>query len=309
MLEVLPKIFGSFVLILVGYLAKRASLISPQASKIFSTIFFNISLPFTIVSAFLSVKFDRELIALPFVSFLVIIFILIVSILISRKLPSGYRHLYIVCLPSYGLGSFALPFLQNIYGALAVIIVVIFDLGNILVSAGGSYCAANICTSKTKVRLIDNIKYIIKSAFVSPPFIVSVIMFVLVLSGVELPKTAILDLINPIADANAFIALFTVGLLIDFDMDKSSRKISIAIALAKVVLNIIIALVLFYFAPFNLEVRKILVIVAMSPIGQLTIFFIEKLKGDMKAVAFINTLSIMISFVIMAICVLLFTAS
>ena len=59
-----------------------------------------------------------------------------------------------------------------------------------------------------------------------------------------------------------------------------------------------LALAYYFLLPFPLEVRQTLVILAFSPIGSAVPGFTEELKGDVGLSCSINSLSILISIVI-----------
>ncbi len=309
MIDVIFRILGTFVVLSLGYLAKQKGLVKPKHSKLLGALFFKITLPFSIANAFLSVEFPPELMTLPLISLGVMVILLIISLVMSRNMTLEQKKMLIICLPSYGLGSFTLPFLQNIYGAIAVIIVVIYDVGNCVLSTGGTYAAAAIATSDEKVSVKDNIKAVFDTLRKSPPLITAISMFIIMSTGISMPKALLSNLVAPVANANGFIAIFMIGIIIDFNMDKSVFKSAFGIVAIKIVSNVILAFAIYFFLPFSLEVRQMLFIIALSPVGQLSVVFIERLKGNMAEVAFINTLSILTSFIIMAVAVLFFAAS
>ncbi len=306
MIDVISRILGTFVVLALGYFAKQKRLVKPKHSKLLGVLFFKITLPFSIANAFLSVEFPPELMTLPLISFSVLVILLAISLIISRKMTLDQKKMLIICLPSYGFGSFTLPFLQNIYGAIAVIIVVIYDVGNCILATGGSYAAAAIATSEEKVSLKENVKSVANTLIKSPPLIVAFSMFIIMSLGINIPKDLLRNLISPVANANGFVAIFMIGIIIDFNMDKSVIKSALGVVGIKIVSNVILAFALYMFMPFSLEVRQMLFIIALSPVGQLSVVFIERLKGNLAEVAFINTLSILTSFIMMAVAVLFF---
>lgn len=309
MIDVLARIFGTLIILILGIWAKKKFSIDSKHSRVFSGIFVYLTLPFAIINAFLTMEFPEELMVVPLIGFTVITVILIIAVLISKNLNDEQKKLFIICIPSYGFGSFALPFLQNVYGALAVILVMVFDLGNTIITSSITCSVAEIATNKQKVSIKDNAKNVIKSLVTSPPFITFAVMFVITYWNLNVPRQTLIHVVTPIANANGFIAIFMIGILIDFKMEKSHLKEACVIVGTKVFLNFIVAFILLYFAPFNLEIRQMLFIIAMSPLGQLSIVFVERVRGNVKAAAFINTLSIIVSIIIMSTAILIFSAS
>ncbi len=309
MIDVLARIFGTLIVLIFGYWAKRKFKIDIKHSRIFSAIFVNITLPFAIINAFLSMEFPDELMLVPIIGFVVISIILILAVLISSKLTDEQKKLFIICIPSYGFGSFALPFLQNVYGAFAVILVMLFDLGNTLITSSVTCSVAGIVTNKEKVHVKDNIISVLTSLMKSPPFVTFAVMFVITYWNLNIPKETFVHIVTPIANANGFIAIFMIGILIDFKMEKEHLKDAVTIVLTKVALNVAVAFLLLMFAPFNQEIRQMLFIIALSPVGQLSIVFVERVRGHVKTAAFINTLSIVVSILMMSTAILIFSAS
>ncbi len=310
MIDVLARIFGTLIILILGIWAKKQFSIDAKQSKIFSAIFLYLTLPFAIVNAFLNMsEFPNELMLVPIIGFVVITIILILAVIISSRLTDEQKKLFIICIPSYGFGSFALPFLQNVYGAFAVILVMLFDLGNTIITSSVTCSVAGIITSKQKVSIKDNAISIVKKLFTSPPFITFAVMFAITYSGINIPRETLIHAVTPMANANGFVAIFMIGILIDFKMDGSNLKNAFVIVLTKVLLNVTVAFILLYFTPFSLEIRQMLFIIALSPVGQLSLVFVERVNGDMKSAALINTLSIVISIIMMSASILVFSAS
>ena len=61
------------------------------------------------------------------------------GLLLSRGRSAGERALYMLNLPSWNIGAFALPFLQSFLGEQAVMAACLFDVGNSIMCTGGSY--------------------------------------------------------------------------------------------------------------------------------------------------------------------------
>ncbi len=310
MIDVLARIFGTLIILILGIWAKKKFGINESHSKIFSGIFLYLTLPFAIVNAFLAMDtFPSELMFVPIIGFVVITTILILSVIISGRLTDEQKKLFIICIPSYGFGSFALPFLQNVYGAAAVILVMLFDLGNTIITSSITCSVAGIITSKQKMSIIDNMKSVVHKLLTSPPFITFAVMFAITYSGINIPRETLIHAVTPMANANGFIAIFMIGILIDFKMDTSYLKNAFTIVLTKMSLNIIVAFILLNFAPFDTQIRQMLFIIALSPVGQLSLVFVERVRGSVKTAALINTLSIVLSIIMMSTAILVFSAS
>ena len=194
----------------------------------------------------------------------------------------------------YNIGCFTTPFVQSFLGPVGVVTTCLFDAGNSLLSTGGTYSLAASYLGKGRT----NAGAFFKKIFSSVPFVTYLVMLALSILHLSVPAPVTV-FTGTVGAANSFLAMLMIGLGLEWNMPKG-KGIRIGKALlVRYSAAAILALLLFFCTPFSLEVRQVLALVAMSPIASLAVVFTEKCDGDIAMASTINSLSIMISVLIM----------
>ena len=216
------------------------------------------------------------------------------ALLIHLPVDRERRAFAIVNTPGYNIGTFALPFTSSFLGPVGVLATSLFDVGNSFVVLGGSYGVARAVKEGGKVDVLR----ILKAPFCSIPFLTHLVMVFLNLNGWNLPGP-VLSLAQIIGNANAFLAMLMIGVGFKLSGDRSQFGDITRILSVRYGLAVIFALCFYYLLPFSVEIRQTLVILAFSPIGSAVPVFTAELKSDVGLSSAINSISIVISIVIM----------
>lgn len=147
---------------------------------------------------------------------------LLIGLGLSRKKSKALRALYAICTPGYNIGAFAMPFAQGFLGAAGVAGACLFDTGNAIMCTGGSYAATDLLLNGRK----EGEKFLLsllKKLGSSVPFLTYTAMLVLSLCRVQIPM-ALADFLQPIANANAYCAMFMIGLMFDIQLRPETLK-------------------------------------------------------------------------------------
>ena len=114
------------------------------------------------------------------------------------------------------IGAFILPIVQVFYGAAGAVSCSMYDIGNALVMAGGGYAATCALLHLNKGQggqkgIWHTVGGFLKNVVTSVTFDAYFIILLLMACHVRLPE--ILGTVTaPFAEANAFVAMFMVGL-------------------------------------------------------------------------------------------------
>jgi predicted permease len=196
-------------------------------------------------------------------------------------------------LAGYNIGTFVIPFAQSFLGPMGVVAVSIFDTGNAVICLGGGYSVA----SMVKDGGGFSVKRIAKSLGTSVPFIAYTTMLVMNLLHLSVPRF-VLSFAEVGSGANAFMAMLMIGVGFKLSADRAQLGSIIKILLLRYSVSIILALIFYFVLPFSVEARQALVILAFSPIGSAVPAFTAELKGDVGLSSATNSISIIISIII-----------
>ena len=293
MQEILIKAGCYIAIIFLGYILRRTGFFGPEAFGVLSKILMKITLPCAIISSNAGKAIDSSMLTIMLLSFGAGVLYMILGSITYKRKGKDAQAFGILNIPGYNIGTFSMPFTQNFLGSLGNITTSIFDMGNALICLGGAY---GVAASVKEGKGFD-IKRILKNLLTSVPCMTIIIMVVLNLFSLT-PPAPIVSFAQIIGNANAFLAMFTIGVGFKLSGDRSQFADMAKILGIRYGVAAILALIYYFVLPFDLEIRQALVILAFSPIGSAIPVFTAELKGDVGLSAAINSVAILISIAI-----------
>lgn len=288
---------GSFVaIILLGFFLKKIGVFKQEDFAILSKVVIRITLPAAIVVSFVGKEIDPALLAIVLLGMGGGIAYILLGFLINPQSSKEEKAFDILNLPGYNIGNFTLPFVQSFLGPTGVIVTSLFDTGNAFVCLGGAYGVAAMVKDGSGFSITRILKALCKSV----PFLTYITMVVITLLHISIPGPVV-EFAQIISGANAFLAMFMIGVGFNLSGDKSQTGKIVKILAVRYGAATVLALLFYFVLPFPLEIRQPLVILAFSPIGSAVPAFTEELKGDVGLSSAINSISIIISIVIIVV--------
>ena len=284
---------GSFVaIILLGYFMKKIGVFKDEDFSVLSKVVIRVTLPAAIVTSFAGKQIDPALLSIVLLGMGGGIVYILIAFLINASSTKEKKAFEILNLPGYNIGNFTMPFVQSFLGPTGVIVTSLFDTGNAFVCLGGSFGVASMVKDGTRF----SVKRIVKALSRSVPFVTYILMMLLNLIQISLPGP-IINFAPIIANGNAFLAMFMIGVGFKLSGEKSQIRSIIRILSVRYIFALAFALAGYFLMPFALEVRQALVILAFSPIASAAPPFTADLKGDVGLASAVNSISIVCSIV------------
>ena len=285
---------GSFVaIILLGYFMKKIGVFKDEDFSVLSKVVIRVTLPAAIVTSFAGKQIDPALLSIVLLGMGGGIVYILIAFLINASSTKEKKAFEILNLPGYNIGNFTMPFVQSFLGPTGVIVTSLFDTGNAFVCLGGSFGVASMVKDGTRF----SVKRIVKALSRSVPFVTYILMMLLNLIQISLPDP-IINFAQIIANGNAFLAMFMIGVGFKLGGDRSQIGQIVRILAIRYSVATVLALLFWFVLPFSAEIRMPLVILAFSPIGSAVPPFTAELKGDVGLSSAINSMAIIISIVI-----------
>ena len=294
MAEILMKA-GSFIaIIILGYVLRRRGFFKEEDIYVLSRIVLKITLPAAIVTNFTGIDMKPSMLLMSLLGLGGGIILTGMAFLISAGKNGEEKAFNIINLTGYNIGNFTMPFAQSFLGPLGVVATSLFDSGNALVCLGGTYSVAVMAKGeKGKFSIMP----IIKTLLSSVPFDAYLLMTVLSLLHLSLPAPMV-SFTGIIANGNAFMAMLMLGVGFKMTLDKSRMGKIIQILFIRYSVSIALAAAFYFLLPFELEYRQALAILALSPIASAAPAFTGDLDGDIGLASAVNSISIVISIVL-----------
>ncbi len=293
---VLLKALSFVLLIAAGFLLRRAGLFGERDYQILVRIVMNLTLPAAVITNFAGLELSGALLFVVLLGLLSNLALFGLGWWRSRSKPAGQRAFSMMNLPGYNIGTFAMPYMQSFLGHGGVVIACLFDTGNAIMCTGGSYalCTAAIGGDGGRPRLRDTLKKL----FTSVPF--NVYLFLLAYSalGLKVPQVA-LTLLAPLNAANPGLAMLMIGLMFRWESKPGYLRAALSVVLTRNLFALLVALGIYFFAPFPLEIKQVVAVILFAPISVIAPAFTERCGGDAGLAGFTNSLSIVVSLLMM----------
>ena len=295
MVQILLKSASFVFLIFLGYILKRVKFFGPRDYGIVMKIVLNITLPMAVITSFASYRPDYTLLLAVLVGFGLNWVLLGFAVVLSRGKKRASRAVWLNSVPGYNIGAFALPFVQSFLPPAGVVACCLFDAGSAIMCTGGTYALTSGMLGESKGLSLREIG---KRLLSSRPFLTYVTMLVLTLLGVTIPA-GIVSFISPMASANAFLAMFMVGMMFDLKLDREILRDVAGMVALRLAAAVATALGCYFLLPLPLEIRQAMCITVFAPVSVASTAFAERAGGDPGEAACVNSLCILISIVCM----------
>ena len=293
MAEILMKAAAFVAIIFMGYLLRKKGFFKEEDFHVLSKIVLKITLPAAIVANFSGVDLQASLLILSVLG-LGGGLMLITSAYLAAGKNREEKAFFMLNTSGYNIGNFTMPFAQSFLGPAGVITTSLFDTGNSFICLGGAFSAAKMVKEgEGKISLIPIIKTLVRSV----PFDAYITMTALSLLHISLPAPVI-TFSEVVSGANAFIAMLMMGVGFKISGDTSQKGKIVKILAVRYGVSIAVAAVLYFFMPLPLEYRQALAILPLSPIASAAPAFTADLKGDFGLASAVNSISIVISIVL-----------
>lgn len=294
MQEVLVRA-GCFVAIIVlGYVLRKINFFKEEDFNVLSKIVLKITLPAAIVNSFAGKEIDSLMFAIALIGLGGGLVYIVLAYILNAGRSKEEKAFAILNTSGYNIGNFTLPFVQSFFGPIGVITTSLFDVGNAFICLGGSYSVATMVKENSEF----SIKKIVSKLSKSVAFDCYVLMILMKIFHLSMPSPVI-SFAEIIGNANAFMAMFMIGVGFKLSGNRSQIKDILRILILRYSVAAILAVACYFLLPFELEVRQAMVILAFSPIASAAPPFTEELKGDVGLSSAVNSISIVCSIVIM----------
>lgn len=286
----------SFLLIICsGYLLKRCGFFQKDDYKIFSKIVLTFTMPCAVIGTFSGFERDAYLFWIVLIGFICSLLPMLAVYLLSFGQETDRRVFSMINTSGYGIGCFSLPLIQGFYGAYSGVITCMFDTGNAVMMTGGSYAiTSSLLHLENEGKRKGAWKETVRKFVASVPFDTYMLMLVLTALNIRVPDI-VAGIVAPIGAANPYLAMLIVGMMYEPPKKAEYKKDTMTVLFRRFLISAVFALLMFYFTPFSLEVRRTLVVIAFSPVSTLAPIYTEKCHGDGALSSFTNAVSILLA--------------
>ena len=292
--DALIKIAAFVAAIAVGYIAGRSGKLGSRPGVTVSNLVFNFTLPCAVIHAFGAVDFATSMLLLVPIGFACAFIPYLLTLLITLRRPREERVFFLTGSNSFNIGCFALPFIQTVFPAPMAVTACLFDAGNAVIGTAGSYALTALFASEKPVE--RPVRFVAKRLFSSAAFDCYVVLVALAVAGIRIPDP-IVTFTEPIAAANACLAMLMLGLMLSLKIDSDRMKLVAQNLGLRIVFSVILTALAWAFLPFDYTTKVIVVIMLWAPATAISTTFTLWLGGDAGLAGFANAVTIVIGVV------------
>ena len=304
MVNVLLRSLGFLLVILATFTLKKVGMFRKEDGQFLAKLMMNVTMPCVLLSAGKNIEFSPQLLiafGLGICSNLILIACGLTSASLTRY-DSKTKGIYVINCAGFNVGSFALPFVQYFFDSSVLSYLCMFDIGNAIMGLGINNTIGG-AVAKTGEK--PSVQGTIKNLFSNPPFSVYLIVIFFAILHISLPE-GLLTVVSIAGNANAFVAMGMIGLLLEISMPKGDVGKIFQVLLTRLIGQAIVSLLIWFLLPLPEQAKMILILCIVTPITSVAPVFTKKMVGDSDIPAAANSLSVPIALGIMTALVLIF---
>ena len=304
MVNVLLRSLGFLLVILATFTLKKVGMFRKEDGQFLAKLMMNVTMPCVLLSAGKNIEFSPQLLiafGLGICSNLILIACGLTSASLTRY-DSKTKGIYVINCAGFNVGSFALPFVQYFFDSSVLSYLCMFDIGNAIMGLGINNTIGG-AVAKTGEK--PSVQGTIKNLFSNPPFSVYLIVIFFAILHISLPE-GLLTVVSIAGNANAFVTMGMIGLLLEISMPKGDAGKTFQVLLTRLIGQAIVSLLIWFLLPLPEQAKMVLILCIVTPITSVAPVFTKKMVGDSDIPAAANSLSIPIALGIMTALVLIF---
>lgn len=293
MSNVLTQTVVYVALLFLGYGFKRAGVFKVVDTKFLKNVILYITMPATAVNGLKDLELQSSFLWCFLIGFVTCAVLLAVGMAVSRKGSSDTKLQYLFSFNSFNVGNFAIPFLTGLISTNGFAALCLFDIAVAIFLYGVDYSLA-----ESRKGGGFSAKLLLKKIFCSPVTDAYLIMIFLAAVQIRLPGP-VLKLAGVAGNANAFLAMLSIGILFEWNLDRKNRKMLFGFFGLRYLVLLLLAACVVWFVPFPHDIRQAVCVLMMAPVASIAPLLTEHAGGDGAKAAQINSVSILLGILMM----------
>ena len=299
MSDSLAKIAAFVFFIWLGWFLRRRGILKESAFHAISGLVLYVTLPCIIITNLNGVKIEGIMLLIVLLGFLFNVLMLGYAWFLSRNETDVRRRDFCrINTGGFSVGPLAVPYIQAFYPTTGLMTAFMFDVGNAIMSAGGTFAILSGAHEKDR-SFWKVLRSIARKMVRSGPLMTFAVVVSMSSLGLKFPE-AVTTITKVGAQANTLLAMIMIGETIELSMSKEKFLTILRILGNRWLLCILFAIACAYFMPFEGEVRMAMVLVCLSPVPSMSLIYTMQLGCDVGMGANLNSLSVIISIFVMS---------
>lgn len=262
----LVKSAGFLLLMALGYGGKRVGLFHPEDRYVLSKVMLYITMPCLFISFFRDFTPTASLVLMFVLGLAANLILCYTGLFFARNKSGEEKALYMLNCSGNNIGAYATPIIATLFPPAAVIATSMYDIGNSIMAAGGTYALAARYTDKERSMRWP---IFFRRLFSSVPFDTYLIMLVLSLLGIRFPDP-VYEIAGMIGAPTIILTMIMLGITFDIDIDRHDIGNIVSILAIRILGALAIATFAWYVLPLSQLEKMVLYFILLAPITSLT---------------------------------------
>ncbi len=290
MSNVLTQNIVYVILLFAGYGFKKAGIFKVEDTDFLKKVILYLTMPAMAVNGLKDLELQPSFLRCFLVGFGTSTILMLVGMAVTRRKSPEERVLYLFNFNTYNIGNFAIPFLTGLISTEGFAALCLFDIGVAIYLYGIDYSLAEAVKGG---KGSFSLKFLLKKIFTSPITDMYLLMILLAALHLRLPD-AILKLASVMGNANAFLAMLSIGILFELNLEKENLWDMVKFFALRYGTIVLIMAGVILFIPFSQDIRQAICVLLMAPVASIAPLLTMNAGGDGAKAAQINSVSIFI---------------
>ncbi len=290
MSNVLTQTIVYVILLFAGYGFKKAGIFKVEDTDFLKKVILYLTMPAMAVNGLKDLELQPSFLWCFLVGFGTSTILMLVGMAVTRGKSPEERVMYLFNFNTYNIGNFAIPFLTGLISTEGFAALCLFDIGVAIYLYGIDYSLAEAVKGG---KGSFSLKFLLKKIFTSPITDMYLLMILLAALHLRLPDP-ILKLASVMGNANAFLAMLSIGILFELNLEKKNLWDMVKFFVLRYGTILLIMAGVILFIPFSQDIRQAICVLLMAPVASIAPLLTMNAGGDGAKAAQINSVSILI---------------
>ena len=290
MSNVLTQTIVYVILLFAGYGFKKAGIFKVEDTDFLKKVILYLTMPAMAVNGLKDLKLQPSFLWCFLVGFGTSTILMLVGMAVTRRKSPEERVMYLFNFNTYNIGNFAIPFLTGLISTEGFAALCLFDIGVAIYLYGIDYSLAEAVKGG---KGSFSLKFLLKKIFTSPITDMYLLMILLAALHLRLPDP-ILKLASVMGNANAFLAMLSIGILFELNLEKKNIRDMVKFFVLRYGTILLIMAGVILLIPFSQDIRQAICVLLMAPVASIAPLLTMNAGGDGAKAAQINSVSILI---------------
>ena len=290
MSNVLTQTIVYVILLFAGYGFKKAGIFKVEDTDFLKKVILYLTMPAMAVNGLKDLELQPSFLWCFLVGFGTSTILMLVGMAVTRRKSPEERVMYLFNFNTYNIGNFAIPFLTGLISTEGFAALCLFDIGVAIYLYGIDYSLAEAVKGG---KGSFSLKFLLKKIFTSPITDMYLLMLLLAALHLRLPDP-ILKLASVMGNANAFLAMLSIGILFELNLEKKNIRDMVKFFVLRYGTILLIMAGVILLIPFSQDIRQAICVLLMAPVASIAPLLTMNAGGDGAKAAQINSVSILI---------------